>query len=88
MTVAMTTFGDIAAMAWLTTHPSQTFALGGYSQGAEAASRVLAQVMTGPLQWARPNLIGGYSFGTRGASAGTRSPAVPIRGDAASPTST
>ena len=42
MTVAMTTFGDIAAMAWLTTHPSQTFALGGYSQGAEAASRVLA----------------------------------------------
>jgi hypothetical protein len=53
------------ATAWLTAHPNQTFALGGYSQGAEAASRVLAQVMTGPLQWARPNLIGGYSFGNR-----------------------
>jgi hypothetical protein len=40
-----------------------TFALVGYSQGAEAASRVLAEIMTGSLQWAKPNLIGGYTFG-------------------------
>ncbi|MDH6199059.1 hypothetical protein M2272_005726 [Mycobacterium frederiksbergense] len=51
------------ATDWITAHPLQTFALGGYSQGAEAASRVLAAIMTGPLQWARPNLIGGYTFG-------------------------
>ena len=51
------------ATAWINANPKQTFALGGYSQGAEAASRVLAAIMTGPLQWARPNLIGGYTFG-------------------------
>ena len=51
------------ATDWINTHPHQTFALGGYSQGAEAASRVLASIMTGPLQSARPNLIGGYTFG-------------------------
>jgi hypothetical protein len=51
------------ATAWINANPQQTFALGGYSQGAEAASRVLAEIMTGSLQWARPNLIGGYTFG-------------------------
>jgi hypothetical protein len=51
------------ATAWIDAHPQQTFALGGYSQGAEAASRILAEVMTGSLQWAQPNLIGGYTFG-------------------------
>lgn len=51
------------ATAWINAHPQQTFVLGGYSQGAEAASRVLAEIMTGSLQWARPNLIGGYTFG-------------------------
>jgi hypothetical protein len=51
------------ATAWINANPKQTFALGGYSQGAEAASRVLAEIMTGSLQWARPNLIGGYTFG-------------------------
>jgi hypothetical protein len=51
------------ATAWINDHPKQTFAIGGYSQGAEAASRVLAQIMTGSLQSARPNLIGGYTFG-------------------------
>jgi hypothetical protein len=51
------------ATAWITANPHQTFALGGYSQGAEAASRVLAEIMTGSLQAARPNLIGGYTFG-------------------------
>ena len=51
------------AIGWINNYPKQTFALGGYSQGAEAASRVLAEIMTGSLQWARPNLIGGYTFG-------------------------
>ena len=51
------------ATAWINANPQQTFAICGYSQGAEAASRVVAQIMTGSLQWARPNLIGGYSFG-------------------------
>ncbi|MUL67523.1 hypothetical protein BOO86_23825 [Mycobacterium sp. CBMA 234] len=51
------------ATAWITAFPKQTFAIGGYSQGAEAASRVLAEIMTGSLQWAQPNLIGGYTFG-------------------------
>lgn len=55
--------GVTNATAWITAHPQQTFALGGYSQGAEAASRVLAEIMTGTLQSARPNLIGGYTFG-------------------------
>jgi hypothetical protein len=51
------------ATGWINDNPKQTFAIGGYSQGAEAASRVLAEIMTGSLQWARPNLIGGYTFG-------------------------
>lgn len=51
------------ATEWINANPKQTFALGGYSQGAEAASRVLAEIMTGTLQSARPNLIGGYTFG-------------------------
>ncbi|MUM34714.1 hypothetical protein, partial [Mycolicibacterium sp. CBMA 361] len=51
------------AIAWINNFPKQTFAIGGYSQGAEAASRVLAEIMTGSLQWAQPNLIGGYTFG-------------------------
>jgi hypothetical protein len=51
------------ATAWIDANPHQTFGLGGYSQGAEAASRILAEIMTGSLQSARPNLIGGYTFG-------------------------
>ena len=51
------------ATEWIDANPRQTFALGGYGQGAEAASRVLAEIMTGSLRSARPNLIGGYTFG-------------------------
>jgi hypothetical protein len=51
------------ATEWINANPKQTFLLGGYSQGAEAASRILAEITTGSLQWARPNLIGGYTFG-------------------------
>ena len=52
------------ATKWINLNPNQTFAIGGYGQGAAAASRVLAEIMTGTLQWARPNLIGGYTFGS------------------------
>jgi hypothetical protein len=51
------------ATAWIDANPQQTFALGGYGHGAEAASRILAEIMTGSLQSAQPNLIGGYTFG-------------------------
>ncbi|MGA9357577.1 MAG: hypothetical protein WBW75_06075 [Mycobacterium sp.] len=51
------------ATEWINANPQRTFAVGGYSQGAEAASRILAEIMTGSLQSARPNLIGGYTFG-------------------------
>jgi hypothetical protein len=51
------------ATNWITANPHQTFAIGGYSQGAEAASRVLASIMGGELNSAQPNLIGGYTFG-------------------------
>jgi hypothetical protein len=51
------------AAEWIDANPQQTFVLGGYSQGAEAASRVLAEIMTGSLQSMRSNLIGGYTFG-------------------------
>jgi hypothetical protein len=42
------------AIGWINNYPKQTFALGSYSQGAEAASRVLAEIMTGTLQWPNP----------------------------------
>ncbi len=51
------------ATAWIDANPEQTFVLGGYGRGAEAASRVLVEIMAGSLQSARPNLIGGYTFG-------------------------
>lgn len=51
------------ATAWIDANTQQTFVLSGYGLGAEAASRVLAEIMTGSLQAARPNLIGGYTFG-------------------------
>src|ERR1700753_1430329 len=34
------------AAAWIDANPHQTFALGGYGRGAEAASRILAEIMT------------------------------------------
>ncbi len=51
------------AVGWILANPNRTFMLGGYSQGAEAASRVLAEFLTGRLKHLRSNLIGGYTFG-------------------------
>lgn len=49
---------------WITDHQRRTFALGGYSQGAEAAARLAIELTTGSLQAYRENFIGGYAFGT------------------------
>ena len=51
------------AVDWVLDNPSRTVILGGYSQGAEAASRVLAEFQTGRLQHLRGNLVAGYTFG-------------------------
>lgn len=56
---------DIAvewAVAWILAHPG-TFGLFGYSQGAEAASRVLMEIQSGRLQHRRADFIGGGAFG-------------------------
>lgn len=48
---------------WLAANPNQTFALGGYSLGGEAASRVLIELQSGSLQHHMSQFIGGYTFG-------------------------
>jgi hypothetical protein len=49
---------------WMADNPNQTFALGGYSQGGEAASRVaIALQPGGALAEYAENFIGGYTFG-------------------------
>lgn len=48
---------------WITDNPTRTFALGGYSQGAEAASKVAIELQTGSLTGYAENWIGGYTFG-------------------------
>jgi hypothetical protein len=72
---------DIAvewAVAWILAHPLQTFGLGGYSQGAEAASRVLLEIITpgGRLYHLRYNFIGGYSLGNPMRGQGHSGPAL------------
>lgn len=57
---------DIAvewAVAWLLAHPNRTFMLAGYSQGAEAASRVYQELIDGRLQHLRKNFVAGFTFG-------------------------
>ncbi len=53
------------AIAWILTHPLQTFGIGGYSMGGEAASRVLAEILTpgGRCYHLRHNFIGGFALG-------------------------
>lgn len=48
---------------WLEQHPNQTFGMIGYSQGAEAAARVLMELQEGSLTEYMPNFIGGITFG-------------------------
>lgn len=52
------------AVAWLLAHPNRTFLLGGYSQGAEAASRVYMELLPGGrLVHLRKNFVGGFGIG-------------------------
>jgi hypothetical protein len=62
--------------AWLAANPTQTFALGGYSQGGEAVSRVAIQLMGGTLEQYLPNFIGGYTFGNPCRMAGAVAPGI------------
>lgn len=48
---------------WMSDNPDAPFVLGGYSQGAEAASRVLIELQSGSLAQHMPNFRGGYTFG-------------------------
>lgn len=59
---------------WLAANPTQTFALSGYSQGAEAASRVYLDLVAGsPYE---QNFIGGVTFGNPCRKAGAAAPGV------------
>ncbi len=61
---------------WLSEHPLQTFGVIGYSQGAEAASRVAIDLMGGPLGRYAENWIGGITFGNPCRGAGFVAPGV------------
>jgi hypothetical protein len=52
------------AIGWIESHPRETFMLGGYSQGAEAASRVFRELQPGGrLADRRADFVAGYTFG-------------------------
>ncbi|HET9876408.1 MAG TPA: PE-PPE domain-containing protein, partial [Mycobacterium sp.] len=60
--------------AWLAANPNRTFALIGYSQGAEAASRVYMELVAGTAYEA--NFIGGITFGNPSRMPGSSAPGV------------
>lgn len=52
------------AVGWILDHPNRTIILGGYSQGAEAASRVYCEFLPGGrLAHLAHNYVCGYTFG-------------------------
>jgi hypothetical protein len=59
---------------WLDDNPTQTFGLIGYSQGAEAASRIYLELIAGTPNEAR--FIGGITFGNPSRMAGSAAPGV------------
>ena len=61
---------------WLETHPVQTFAMIGYSQGAEVISRVAMDMMGGPLSAYASRWIGGITFGNPCRGTGFIAPGV------------
>jgi hypothetical protein len=62
---------------WMADNPTQTFALGGYSQGAEASSRVAIELAPGgSLAEYAENFIGGYTFGNPCRMLGSIAPGV------------
>ncbi|MCV7100960.1 PE-PPE domain-containing protein [Mycobacterium palustre] len=60
--------------AWLAENPQKTFAVLGYSQGAEAASRVYMELVAGS-QYER-NFVGGITFGNPCRMPGASAPGV------------
>lgn len=61
--------------SWITNNPLQTFAFAGYSQGAEATSRVMMALMDGSL----PGLdrcVGGVTWGNPCRGAGFHAPTI------------
>lgn len=69
--IAVETVGN-----WITDNPYQTFALAGYSQGAEVVSRIAIELMSGSLTGYLDNLIGGYTFGNPCRGSGFIAPGV------------
>lgn len=61
---------------WLESNPTQTFAMIGYSQGAEAESRVAIDMMGGPLAQHANRWIGGITFGNPCRGTGFIAPGV------------
>ena len=62
---------------WMADNPNQTFGLGGYSQGGEAASWVaLALQPGGALEEYADRFIGGYTFGNPSRGAGFHAPTI------------
>ena len=52
------------AVDWLLAHPTRTFLLGGYSQGAECASRIYGETLPGGrLVSVAHNYVAGFAFG-------------------------
>lgn len=51
------------ACQWVRDHPGVRVVLGGYSQGAQSASRVAMEFLTGSLRDEAHRFVGGYTFG-------------------------
>jgi hypothetical protein len=63
-------------IGWLGANPTQTFILGGYSQGGEVVSRIAIRLMTEDLVQYLPNFVGGYTFGNPCRGAGFHAPTI------------
>jgi hypothetical protein len=61
---------------WIVDNPLQTFGIWGYSQGAEAASRVAIELMGGSLAAYAGNFIGGGTHGNPCRGAGFHAPGI------------
>lgn len=67
---------------WITDNPTRTFALTGYSQGAELAARIAIELTTGSLTAYKDNFIGGITFGPPCRGQGLIAPTCPDPGGA------
>lgn len=68
---------------WLNENPTQTFGLGGYSQGAECASAIYQELLPGgKLEHRFGHFVGGFSFGDPMRPAGVTGGGAPDPGGA------